>query len=56
MKSSIRYCKSCRVYTMEERCKICGAITIAKKPARFSPQDHYGRYRRTLKRLSRDGE
>ena len=30
------------------------AKTISKKPARFSPQDHYGKYRRKLKQLQKN--
>ncbi len=49
--SGIRYCERCREYTLEERCRVCGSKTIIKKPARFSPQDHYGKYRVALKRI-----
>ncbi len=45
----MRYCKKCRSYTLEERCRKCGAETITPHPPRFSPQDPYGKYRRKLK-------
>lgn len=35
---------------MKERCRKCGGETISPHPAKFSPLDHYGRYRRDLKR------
>jgi H/ACA ribonucleoprotein complex subunit 3 len=46
----MRYCKECGEYTLEERCRVCGSLTIVKKPARFSPQDRYGKYRIALKK------
>ncbi|HID25112.1 MAG TPA: RNA-protein complex protein Nop10 [Thermoplasmata archaeon] len=53
MMSSIRYCTRCKDYTLEEKCRKCGEDTVVKKPARFSPQDHYGVYRRALKKIRR---
>ncbi|HEC94689.1 MAG TPA: RNA-protein complex protein Nop10 [Thermoplasmatales archaeon] len=53
MMSSIRYCTKCGVYTLQEKCRKCGNDTVVKKPARFSPQDHYGVYRRALKKIRR---
>lgn len=47
----ILFCRTCRVYTMRDRCPRCGSPTVPNKPARFSPQDHYGAYRRKLKQL-----
>ncbi|HDH43877.1 MAG TPA: RNA-protein complex protein Nop10 [Thermococcus sp.] len=49
----LRYCVKCKTYTLEEKCKVCGRDTITKGPARFSPQDRYGRYRLALKKLKR---
>ena len=49
--SQILYCKKCNKYTLEIICKQCHEKTISKKPARFSSQDHYGSYRRKLKKL-----
>ncbi len=45
----IRYCKNCRLYSLEERCRKCGAETVTPHPPKFSPQDPYGKYRRKLK-------
>ena len=49
--ATIRFCPACGCYTLQEACPVCAAKTILKKPARFSPQDHYGKYRRALKKL-----
>ncbi|HHH80153.1 MAG: RNA-protein complex protein Nop10 [Thermoplasmata archaeon] len=53
MMSSIRYCPVCKEYTLEEKCRVCGGNTVVKKPARFSPEDRYGSYRVSLKRMER---
>lgn len=49
MKARIMKCKSCRIYTMQTKCKICGKETVEAMPPRFSPQDRYGDYRRKRK-------
>lgn len=49
--SEIRYCNHCGVYTLQAVHSICKQKTVLRKPARFSPQDHYGKYRRALKKL-----
>jgi H/ACA ribonucleoprotein complex subunit 3 len=49
MRSKIKKCRSCDLYTLKENCPICGAPTHQTKPARFSPEDRYGRYRRALR-------
>lgn len=51
--SEILYCPKCEEYTLEKLCKKCKTKTISKKPARFSPQDPYGKYRRELKKLNK---
>ena len=53
--SQILYCKKCKSYTLDEICDKCKVKTIAKKPAKFSPQDRYGEYRRKLKKLEKNG-
>ena len=45
------YCKNCKIYTLDKTCSKCKEKTISKNPPRFSPQDHYGKYRRKLKKL-----
>jgi H/ACA ribonucleoprotein complex subunit 3 len=44
----IRRCIACTRYTLIETCPACGSGTRTPHPARFSPQDRYGRYRRAL--------
>jgi H/ACA ribonucleoprotein complex subunit 3 len=42
-------CEKCNEYTMME-VHGCGTKTINVKPAKFSPEDQYGDYRRKAKR------
>ena len=51
--SHLLYCKNCNIYTLDTICNICEAQTISKNPPRFSPQDHYGEYRRKLKKIQK---
>jgi H/ACA ribonucleoprotein complex subunit 3 len=44
----LRKCTDCGQYTMKEKCGQ-GHDTIAPKPAKFSPEDTYGDYRRKAK-------
>ncbi|MCJ2534190.1 MAG: RNA-protein complex protein Nop10 [Candidatus Thermoplasmatota archaeon] len=53
--SQILYCTKCNNYTLDKICSKCKENTIVKKPARFSPQDHYGKYRRKLKKIEKKG-
>jgi len=41
----ILYCKTCSKYTMKEKCT-CGNKAESTKPAKYSPEDKYGSYRR----------
>ena len=41
-------CIKCSEYTMKEQCK-CGGKAIPPQPAKYSPEDHYGEYRRKAK-------
>ena len=47
----LKRCSACQEYTMQEACPRCGAKAIPSRPAKFSPEDAYGEYRRKLKRL-----
>jgi H/ACA ribonucleoprotein complex subunit 3 len=47
----MRYCKACREYTLKDVCPRCGGKAIQNTPAKFSPADNYGVYRRKLKKL-----
>lgn len=48
MKTSLRKCRSCDEYTLKDKCPRCGAMTIVPIPARYSPEDRWGEYRRML--------
>jgi H/ACA ribonucleoprotein complex subunit 3 len=50
MRSKIKKCRDCNLYTLKDICPKCGRMTSPTKPARFSPVDPYGKYRRTLSR------
>jgi len=42
-------CRACGRYTLSPTCPACGGPTARPGPARYSPEDRYGRYRRALK-------
>lgn len=46
--SRIHRCTGCRRYTMKDRCPECGGEVRTPHPARFSPEDRWGKYRRAL--------
>jgi len=48
MRSKILKCTACGRYTLKAVCPVCGSPTITTKPARYSPEDPYGKYRRAL--------
>ena len=47
MAKEILICSKCHVYTLKET--HCNEKTITIKPAKFSPEDKYGSYRRKEK-------
>ncbi len=49
MKTLLRKCSSCREYSLKETCPKCGGTTLMTMPAKYSPEDRYGEYRRRLK-------
>ncbi|MCK5291722.1 MAG: RNA-protein complex protein Nop10 [Thermoplasmata archaeon] len=51
MRTAIRRCKGCDVFTLKEHCSKCGSQTVMALPPRYSPEDKYGDYRRKLKKL-----
>jgi len=51
----LKRCTQCKEYTLQEACPHCGGAARPNRPARFSPEDHHGEYRRRLKLLDRDG-
>ncbi|OIO63550.1 ribosome biogenesis protein [Candidatus Woesearchaeota archaeon CG1_02_47_18] len=44
-------CSLCGSYTTAEACPKCGGKALSPRPARFSPEDKYGDYRRRAKEL-----
>jgi len=49
VKTLLRKCGSCKSYSLRETCPKCGGATFMSMPARYSPEDRYGKYRRKLK-------
>jgi H/ACA ribonucleoprotein complex subunit 3 len=50
--SLLRVCRSCGRYTLSMTCPVDHAETRTPHPARFSPQDRWGKYRRALQAQS----
>lgn len=50
MRTLLMRCPECRGYTLRASCPKCGAATVMAMPAKYSPEDRYGEYRRRLKR------
>ncbi|MFQ5818510.1 MAG: RNA-protein complex protein Nop10 [Candidatus Heimdallarchaeota archaeon] len=45
----LRKCSVCRRYTLSDNdCPDCGGKTRSAHPARYSPEDKWGKYRRKL--------
>ena len=42
-------CKSCGQYTLQKPCA-CGGEAVQPYPAKYSPEDKYGEYRRKAKK------
>jgi H/ACA ribonucleoprotein complex subunit 3 len=53
--SLLRVCRSCARYSLRAKCPECGEPTRTPHPARFSPGDRYGKYRRMLTEAARPG-
>jgi H/ACA ribonucleoprotein complex subunit 3 len=49
VKTEILKCNKCGKYSLKEACT-CGSKAISPAPARFSPEDKYGAYRRKAKK------
>ena len=52
----IKYCSSCKEYTLEETCK-CGKKSIAKIPPKYSPDSKMAVYRQKMRKelLEKEG-
>ncbi|HOT04085.1 MAG TPA: RNA-protein complex protein Nop10 [Methanolinea sp.] len=53
MSGRLRRCPRDRTYTLQDNCPACGGPTVSAHPARFSPDDRYGKYRREMKGWTR---
>jgi len=42
-------CENCKKYTLEKTCGKCGAKTVSPRPAKYSIEDKYGKWRRQFK-------
>ncbi|MBL7148104.1 MAG: RNA-protein complex protein Nop10 [Nanoarchaeota archaeon] len=49
MKKEILKCPKCSTYTLQSSCPNCNSKTLSPKPAKFSINDKYGKYRRIAK-------
>ncbi|WP_094227302.1 RNA-protein complex protein Nop10 [Methanolobus psychrotolerans] len=50
MGQNIFRCRNCGRYTLETVCQKCRLNTVRPQPARFSPKDPYGKYRRLARK------
>lgn len=55
MRTLLMKCAQCSGYTLRAACPKCGAATVMAMPAKYSPEDRYGEYRRRLKKELREG-
>ncbi|MGC8663046.1 MAG: RNA-protein complex protein Nop10 [Thermoplasmata archaeon] len=51
MKTKIKRCNYCKIYTLKDYCPKCGRPTSTISPPHFSPEDKYGKYRREFKKM-----
>gem|GEM_PF-241244 len=54
VKSKILKCRECNRYTLKTICPACGSEALNPRPARYSPEDRYGVYRRRMKKFYDD--
>jgi H/ACA ribonucleoprotein complex subunit 3 len=52
MPTHILKCPKCSTYTLSESCPKCGTTALPPIPAKYSPEDQYGKYRREAKKES----
>ena len=50
MSKEILKCKKCDEYTISLTCPKCNEKVISTKPAKFSPEDKFGYWRRVAKK------
>jgi rRNA maturation protein Nop10 len=46
----IRFCTECNLYTLKEKCGVCGRDTIINSPQRYIKDEEIARYRREIKK------
>jgi H/ACA ribonucleoprotein complex subunit 3 len=49
MANHILKCPECHSYSLRQDCE-CGGKRVSPKPAKYSPEDKYGAYRRAAKK------
>lgn len=49
MKKQILYCKGCDEFTLKNKCPECNKKTENPRPAKYSLDDKYGKWRRIAK-------
>ena len=49
MSTHLLKCPSCGSYGLKDLC-VCGTQRVSPKPAKYSPEDKYGKYRRAAKK------
>ncbi len=45
MKSLLKRCVDCGMYTLRDVCPKCGGVTRVPHPPKYSPEDKYQKYR-----------
>ena len=50
MSMHILKCQGCEAYALKGKCPKCGAKAVSPIPAKYSPEDPYGKYRREAKK------
>lgn len=50
MTNKILRCPECHTYTLKNKCPKCQSECMSPAPAKFSPDDRLGEYRRKYKR------
>ncbi|MBI2673629.1 RNA-protein complex protein Nop10 [Candidatus Woesearchaeota archaeon] len=52
--NKILRCIKCLTYTLNNKCPQCNSDCHSTRPAKFSPEDKYGEYRRKARGLNND--
>jgi H/ACA ribonucleoprotein complex subunit 3 len=55
LRTLLMKCASCKSYTLRATCPNCSSPTVMAMPAKYSPEDRYGEYRRRLKMEMKEG-